>query len=158
MENKKRLIGFFTSLFLLSLLVLPTSSAQAAMEMGEGATMDDGMKMDDSMMVMEDGTMMMGHSMGPTIGGRMLHAWVSLMAAIVIFFIALRYMAGGKLAQPIMLIGIGALVDGLMGLISSPADHMMTMWIGALVFSSSVVLAIIWIGKIFGVFSMKTKA
>lgn len=101
-----------------------------------------------------DGTM--GHNMGPMIAGRMLHAWVSLGAAIVIFFLALKYMTGGKLSRPIMLIGFGAMSDSLIGLTMSPTQHMQWMWLAATIFSVSVIIGILWMGQIFGIFQSKT--
>jgi hypothetical protein len=103
--------------------------------------------------VMEDGTIM-EHSMGPLIAERMLHAWVSLVAAMVIIFLAMM-MGGGALRWPIMLIGLGAMADAGLGLVARPGEHMQVMWIGSFIFSSAVVIAIIWIGKIFGVFNKK---
>ena len=104
--------------------------------------------------VVEDGAMMLG-AMGPTILNRMLHAWVSLVAAIVIFVLALKFLRGGKLAQPVFLIGLGALADALLGLTASPGAHMQTMWLGSLLFSTAVVIAIVWMAKIFGVFGIR---
>lgn len=112
----------------------------------------------DSMMMAEhtDGTM--GHNMGIVIAGKMLHAWVSLGAAVIIFFLALKFMTGGKLARPIMLIGFGALADAIIGLGVTPGEHMQLMWLGSLLFSTSVIVGIIWIGKIFGMFQSSTPA
>ena len=95
--------------------------------------------------------------MGPMIADRMLHAWISALAAIIIFSLALKYMTGGALARPIMLMGLGALMDAMIGLFPSHEGHMETMWIGSLIFSTSVVVGIIWMANIFGVFVKKTK-
>lgn len=95
-------------------------------------------------MVMDEGEMM-----GPTIAGKMLHAWVSLAAAIIIFILAFKFMLGHQMSRPITLIGFGALADALIGLMLTPENHMQNMWLGGLIFSSSVVLGILWIGKIF---------
>lgn len=90
---------------------------------------------------------------GPVFAGRMLHAWTSLLAGIIIFFLALKYITGGKLALPMMLIGFGALSDAVFGLIISPANNMEFVWLGNLIFSVSVVLGIIWMGYLFGSFT-----
>jgi hypothetical protein len=90
---------------------------------------------------------------GPMFAGRMLHAWTSLIAAIIIFFLALKYMTGGKLAYPIMLIGLGALSDAVFGLMTSPANNIEFAWLGNLIFSVAVVFAVIWMGYLFGGFT-----
>lgn len=95
----------------------------------------------------------MSSSIGPVFAGRMLHAWTSLVAAVIIFFLALKYMKGGKLAQPIMLIGIGALSDAVIGLIISPINNMEFLWMGNLIFSVTVVLGVVWMGYLFGGFT-----
>lgn len=112
--------------------------------------------LDQMEMTMDDGSVMV-HSLGPTIVGKMLHAWVSLFAAIIIFVLALKFMTGGQLSRPIMLMGFGALGDAVIGLTSTPANHLQNMWIGSLIFSLAVVIAILWIGKIFGAFKMPAK-
>ena len=112
-------------------------------------------QMEEGTVMAGNGSMTMENTMGPVVADRMLHAWVSLAAAIVIFIIALKYMAGGQLAKPVMLMGVGALGDSLSGLIPPPEIHMQWMWLGSLIFSTSVVLAILWMGKIFGVFARK---
>lgn len=91
-------------------------------------------------------------SMGPMIAGRMLHGWSSLVAALVLFFLGFKTMKGGRMAKPIILIGIGALIDASIGLFPPGEEHIKYMWLGSLVFSSSVVLAVIWLNYILGVF------
>lgn len=94
-------------------------------------------------------------NMGPVIVGKMLHAWISLAAAIVIFILTLKFMAGGKLAAPILLIGLGALIDAMIGFFPPHQGHMETMWIGTLAFSGAVVVGTIWMAQIFGAFQTK---
>lgn len=94
---------------------------------------------------------------GPLLAGRMLYAWVSFVAAILIFILAVEYMAGGELSKPILLMGFGALVDAQIGLLLPPAVHVQFMWLGSLVFSMTVVLGIIWMAQIFGVFKSTRK-
>lgn len=144
--QKNRILITISSIVVLSIMFLMPFFVNAQMDMHMDS---DSM---EKMMVAEhtDGTV--GHNMGPVFAGKMLHAWVSLGAAIIIFFLALKYMTGGALARPIMLIGFGALGDAIVGLGMAPGDHMKTMWLGALIFSSAVVVGIIWMGKIFGMF------
>lgn len=100
--------------------------------------------------MMDENLPVNGHT-GPVLFNNMLHAWVSLAAAIVIFILALKYMVGGKLARPIMLIGFGALSDAIIGLFFTSSSHLDYMWLGSLAFGFSVVLGIIWMANIFGV-------
>lgn len=102
--------------------------------------------------VMDMGIETAPHNTGPILLNGMLHAWVSLIAAIAIFALALKYMVGGKLSRPIMLMGFGALTDSIIGLFFTSSSHLNYMWLGSLVFSVSVVLGIIWMANIFGVF------
>ena len=98
------------------------------------------------------------HDTGPILLNSMLHAWVSLAAAIAIFALALKYMVGGKLSRPIMLMGFGALTDAIIGLFFTSSSHLNYMWLGSLVFSVSVILGIIWMANIFGVFQKQIKS
>lgn len=100
-------------------------------------------------------TTMSAHE-GPMFYNIMLHAWVSLLAAIAIFILGLKYMVGGKLSRPIMLMGFGALTDALIGIFFSSYSHLDYMWFGSLAFSLSVVLGIIWMANIFGVFQKQS--
>ena len=95
---------------------------------------------------------------GPTIAGKMLHAWISLAGAVLIFALALKFMVGGALARPIMLIGFGVLADAIVGLFLTDAEHMDLMWVGSLLSSLSIVFAILWIAQIFGVFQFKKQS
>ena len=95
---------------------------------------------------------------GPTIAGKMLHAWISLAGAVLIFALALKFMVGGALARPIMLIGFGVLADAIIGLFLTDAEHMDLMWVGSLLSSLSIVFAILWVAQIFGVFQFKKQA
>lgn len=140
--SKNKIFIAFISIMILSFLLITPVFAQMQTDTGN---MEQIMTSEHA-----DGTM--GHNMGPMIAGRMLHAWVSLAAAIIIFFLALKYMTGGKLSRPIMLIGFGALGDSLIGLTMTPTQHMQWMWLAATIFSVSVVIGILWMGSIFGVF------
>jgi hypothetical protein len=91
---------------------------------------------------------------------RMLPAWVSLGGAIVLIILASKYMAGGSLAKPFMLIGWGAFIDALaqifdslilIGIFSSTSLSVQMIFIGGLFFRLSVVFGVIWIASIFGV-------
>lgn len=95
------------------------------------------------------------HIMGPILGGRMLHAWLGLGAAVVIFFLTLGMMRGGRLAQPIFLIGLGVLADALIGVVLPPLEHAKWMWLGSLMLNGAIVVAVLWIAQIFGVFRRK---
>ncbi|MBI2577578.1 MAG: hypothetical protein HYV77_01905 [Candidatus Wildermuthbacteria bacterium] len=97
-------------------------------------------------------------NIGPTLWGKMLHAWIALAGAVLIFSLALKFMVGGALARPIMLIGFGVLADAIVGLFLTDAEHMNLMWLGSLLSSGAIVLAIIWIAQIFGVFQFKKQA
>ena len=94
---------------------------------------------------------LLGHDMGPVFAGKMVHAWIALIAGILIVIVA-SFMRGGQLMWPILLIGIGALTDAALGLIPSPEEHLQIMWIAVLIFNLSVLLAVVWIAKIFGIF------
>jgi len=144
----KTLIITSSSLILaLSLfLALPVFAQDMGMEKG----------VTEESMAMDSGSI--ARMMGPVFAGRMLHAWVSLGAAIVIFILALKYLVGGAISRPIMLIGFGALGDALLGLVPSPQVHMQFMWLGSLIFSLSVILGILWMAKIFGVFAAKQQS
>jgi len=93
--------------------------------------------------------------LGPVFAGKMLHAWIALIAGILIIIVA-SFMRGGQLMWPILLIGVGALADAAIGLIPAPGEHLQVMWIAVLVFNSSVVLAVIWIARIFGIFGNRS--
>lgn len=108
--------------------------------------------------VMDMGMETAPHNTGPILLNSMLHAWVSLAAAIAIFALALKYMVGGKLSRPIMLMGFGALTDAIIGLFFTSSSHLNYMWLGSLVFSVSVILGIIWMANIFGVFQKQIKS
>lgn len=102
--------------------------------------------------IMDMGITIPSHDTGPMLLNGMLHAWVSLAAAIAIFALGLKYMVGGKLSRPIMLMGFGALADAIVGLFFTSSSHLDYMWLGSLAFSLSVVFGIIWMASIFGVF------
>lgn len=147
--QKNRILITIFSIAVISLILMMPIFVNA--QMGDVDMMGSGDM--GSMMMAENADGMMDHNnMGIVIAGRMLHAWVSLGAAVIIFFLALKFMTGGKLARPIMLIGFGALADAIIGLGMTPGEHMQLMWLGSLIFSASVVVGIIWMGKIFGMF------
>ena len=88
---------------------------------------------------------------GPVVFGKMLQSWVSLFAAAIILLLTSTYMKGGYLARPLFLIGAGALVNALMGLVLPLSLFMHWMWLGELIFSSCVIVAIFWMEKLFRV-------
>jgi hypothetical protein len=91
---------------------------------------------------------------------QMLPAWVSLGGAIVMLVLGTKYMSGGSLAKPFVLIGWGALIDALaqivgslvlIGLLPEVTSYEQIVLIGGLFFRLSVVFGITWIAHIFGV-------
>jgi hypothetical protein len=91
---------------------------------------------------------------------QMLPAWVSLGGAIVMLVLGIKYMSGGSLAKPFVLIGWGALIDALaqiigslilIGLLPGSSSYKQIVLIGGLFFRFSVVFGITWIAHIFGV-------
>jgi len=91
---------------------------------------------------------------------KMLPAWISLAGAAVMLTLALKYMTGGSLAKPFILIGWGVLIDGLIRILDSlvfirllPESYLYTQVIftGSLVFRLFVVFGVIWIASIFGI-------
>ena len=89
------------------------------------------------------------NALGPVIFERMLHSWVALVAAIIVFILALKYMKGGYLARPILLIGFGSLADGLLGIALPPALYASWMWIGSLILTVCIIIAVFWMEKLF---------
>jgi hypothetical protein len=85
----------------------------------------------------------------PVIFGKALQTWVSLIAAIIIFILAFKYMKGGKLGKPVLVIGAGALADALLGLFLPIEAYAQLRWASGLIFSVSVIFAVFWMEKIF---------
>jgi len=86
---------------------------------------------------------------GPVIFDRVLNAWASLVAAIIIFLLALTYMKGGYLARPILVIGVGALTDAIVGLALPPVLYAEWAWVGSLVLSFCIIIAVFWMERLF---------
>lgn len=136
-------IKVFSLFILLTLIIIPQLSFAHHLD-GQNADIMDGMT--------ENQINITKSHEGPVFYNVMLHAWVSLLAAVAIFMLGLKYMVGGRLSRPIMLMGFGALTDAIIGIFFSSYSHLDYMWIGSLVFSLSVILGIIWMAQIFGVF------
>ena len=95
---------------------------------------------------------------------QMIPAWISLAGAVLLLTLASRYMSGGKLAQPLALIGLGILIDGLvqllaatisLGIFSASQPNLLVTWLGSLIFRISIVAGAIWIAKILGVLHLR---
>ncbi len=73
--------------------------------------------------------------------GLMLSGWINLALALICFVLAYRIRA--VLSGPIVLIGVGALINTL---ICATGVYI---WLGAAMSALAVVIAILWIMKIF---------
>ncbi len=71
----------------------------------------------------------------------MLSGWINLALALICFGLAYRIRA--VLSGPIFLIGIGALINTLVCVVGS------YVWLGTAMSALSVVIAILWIMRIF---------
>jgi len=91
----------------------------------------------------------MDEIIGPVLFGRVLHAWVLLIASVIIFTLVLKYMKGGYLARPLLLIGFGILVSALLGISVPPSVYISWTWVGDIVISVCVIVAIFWIERLF---------
>jgi len=98
--------------------------------------------------------------------GRVAYAWTSFIAAIIIFVLVFKFMAGGQLARPITIIGFGSLANALIGFIPivsevylerfiSPTVEVQLLWFGSLVFHISVIIGVFGIAKVFGLLRVK---
>lgn len=96
----------------------------------------------------------MGNSNEVFILGPIIPAWVALVSGILIIIFAL-HMRGGKIMWPFMLLGLGQLFDAAVGLVPSPEQYAeFFLYLGP-VFNLVVLIAVIWIGSLFGVIQKK---
>ncbi len=85
----------------------------------------------------------------PIIFQKTLQTWVSFIAAAIILVLAFKYMKGGRLSGPMIVIGIGAFANALMGFVLPFETYVELAWFGNVVFSLSVIFAVFWMEKIF---------